>query len=60
MFNTLRSSQTFFMAARQRIRRCLEPGGVPKGVFDQLLSLHATIKSVFDAMTTDHARGVWA
>lgn len=26
----------------------------------QLLSLHATIKSVFHAMTTDHARGAWA
>jgi uncharacterized protein (TIGR04255 family) len=27
---------------------------------EQLLSLHATIKSVFRATTTDHARGVWA
>lgn len=27
---------------------------------EQLLSLHATIKSVFRAMTTDHARSVWA
>jgi hypothetical protein len=27
---------------------------------EQLLSLHATIKSVFKATTTDHARDVWA
>lgn len=27
---------------------------------EQLLSLHATIKSVFGAMTTDHAREAWA
>jgi uncharacterized protein (TIGR04255 family) len=27
---------------------------------EQLLSLHATIKSVFHATTTDHARGAWA
>ncbi|GHU03644.1 TIGR04255 family protein [Alphaproteobacteria bacterium] len=27
---------------------------------EQLLSLHATIKSVFGATTTDHARGAWA
>jgi uncharacterized protein (TIGR04255 family) len=27
---------------------------------EELLSLHATIKSVFQAMTTDHARHVWA
>jgi uncharacterized protein (TIGR04255 family) len=27
---------------------------------EQLLSLHATIKSVFRATTTDHARGAWA
>ncbi len=27
---------------------------------EQLLSLHATIKSVFGAITTDHARGAWA
>ncbi|TAN25836.1 MAG: TIGR04255 family protein [Castellaniella sp.] len=27
---------------------------------EQLLSLHATIKSAFGATTTDHARGVWA
>lgn len=27
---------------------------------EQLLSLHATIKSVFSATTTDHARGAWA
>lgn len=27
---------------------------------EQLLSLHATIKSVFGATTTDHARSVWA
>jgi uncharacterized protein (TIGR04255 family) len=27
---------------------------------EQLLSLHATIKSVFKATTTDHARRVWA
>jgi uncharacterized protein (TIGR04255 family) len=27
---------------------------------EQLLSLHATIKSVFVATTTNHARGVWA
>jgi hypothetical protein len=26
----------------------------------QLLSLHATIKSVFGATTTDHARDAWA
>ncbi|TAN13651.1 MAG: TIGR04255 family protein [Burkholderiaceae bacterium] len=26
---------------------------------EQLISLHATIKSVFRATTTDHARGVW-
>jgi uncharacterized protein (TIGR04255 family) len=27
---------------------------------DQLLSLHGTIKSVFDTTTTDHARSAWA
>lgn len=27
---------------------------------DQLLSLHATIKDVFRAMTTDHARNMWS
>ncbi|PJJ97858.1 TIGR04255 family protein [Lysobacteraceae bacterium NML75-0749] len=27
---------------------------------DQLLSLHGTIKSVFEATTTDHARSAWA
>ncbi len=27
---------------------------------EQMLSLHATIKSVFDATTTDHARSAWA
>jgi hypothetical protein len=27
---------------------------------EQLLSLHATIKAVFGATTTDHARGAWA
>ncbi|MDR2032577.1 MAG: TIGR04255 family protein [Azoarcus sp.] len=26
----------------------------------QLLSLHSTIKSVFNATTTDHARNAWA
>jgi uncharacterized protein (TIGR04255 family) len=26
----------------------------------QVLSLHATIKSVFGATTTDHARNAWA
>jgi uncharacterized protein (TIGR04255 family) len=27
---------------------------------EELLSLHAIIKSVFRATTTDHARGAWA
>jgi uncharacterized protein (TIGR04255 family) len=27
---------------------------------EQLLSLHATIKAVFGATTTDHARAAWA
>jgi len=32
----------------------------PDKLGEQLLSLHATIKSVFRATTTDHARGAWA
>jgi uncharacterized protein (TIGR04255 family) len=29
-------------------------------LIEQVLSLHATIKSVFGATTTDHARDAWA